>query len=103
LAPAAPPESEGWQRDEDAGRNRSGLFLPDFEGREKEGRGWFFGLALPLTLVVEQAFLTRIQASGEPSFHITPEDRQALPRHLQALALAMGGPFPSSSVLRLLI
>ena len=37
------------------------------------------------------------------SFHITPEDRQAPPRHLQARALAKGGPEPSSSVLHHLI
>jgi len=37
------------------------------------------------------------------SFHITPEDRQAPPRHLQAPALAKGGPEPSSSVLHHLI
>src|SRR5215831_9401044 len=29
----------------------------------------------------------------------TPEDRQAPPRHLQARALAKGGPEPSSSIL----
>ena len=38
MAPAAPPASEGWQRDEVTGRNKAGFFLPDFEGREKEGR-----------------------------------------------------------------
>jgi hypothetical protein len=37
------------------------------------------------------------------SFHITPEDRQAPPRHLQARALAKGGPEPSSSVPHYLI
>ena len=37
------------------------------------------------------------------SSHITPEDRQAPPRHLQARALAKGGPEPSSSVLHHLI
>jgi transaldolase len=37
LAPAAPPASEGWQRDGDAGRNKVGSFCP-IEGREKEGR-----------------------------------------------------------------
>jgi hypothetical protein len=38
LTPAAPPASQGWQRDEDAGRNQSGFFVPDFEDREKKGR-----------------------------------------------------------------
>src|SRR4029077_21212849 len=33
---------------------------------------------------------------GATSFHITPEDRQAPPHHLQARALAKGGPEPSS-------
>jgi len=37
------------------------------------------------------------------SFHITPEDRQAPPRHIQARALAKGGPEPSSSDLHHLI
>ena len=37
------------------------------------------------------------------SEQFTPEDRQAPPRHLQARALARGGPQPSSSVLHHLI
>jgi hypothetical protein len=39
LAPAAPPESEGWQRDEDAERNQSGFFLPDFAAAKRGAAG----------------------------------------------------------------
>ncbi len=40
MAPAAPPASEGWQRDEDAGRTKAVSSCSIFEGRKNEG-GWF--------------------------------------------------------------
>ena len=49
------------------------------------------------------SFARRIRYRNDQGFHITPEDRQGPPRHLQARALAKGGPEPSSSVLHPLI
>jgi len=40
LAPAAPPASEGWQRDGDAGRNKAGSLCPILKA-EKRRSGWF--------------------------------------------------------------
>jgi len=43
LAPAAPPESEGWQRGEDAERNQSG-----FLGQESKGDRFYLEMAVAL-------------------------------------------------------
>ena len=53
--------------------------------------------------IAQPALSRQVQAYSRTSFRITPEDRPAPPRHLQARALAKGGPEPSSFVLHHLI
>ena len=56
LTPAAPLASEGRQRDEGAGRNRSGVFLGDFEER---GRAFSRRFILSLLPEGRSAWLAR--------------------------------------------
>jgi|SRR6516162_9848434 len=64
---------------------------------------------VPNREAIRRSFAWRIRHRNDQGhdsrtfFHITPGDRQAPPRHLQARALANRGPEPSSSVLNHLI
>src|SRR5690348_4389883 len=52
----------------------------------------FRWLYVPTDLIIAASAPQRSETREQNVFHITPEDRQAPPRHLQARALAKGCP-----------
>ena len=65
MAPAAPPASEGWQRD-GCREKQSGFFLPDFEGREKEG--WLVLDSFRTAGIDLEKLAADLQSQGAKSF-----------------------------------